>query len=293
MTNSTHNDLKKFLMKTLQESNNRQQHLYDLLEKLDYKKVNSITIQQMDAFLIKAVHDCLGTDDIHHDMVLMAFGLLKGFDYETMPSDTERRRNFLLKTDYLVRNTRSESSDFSAAGIDTQKRLIDSLRQTEPRWVSKVAKHLQKQKDIEKYVDEIDDYVEKNVKGKIISVNLPDPRFPKGSGMEYNIKLILREVVAIKKNTSWLGLKLGAAGILSIFVVVASTSIASYLSPDAQETTLSYIPIVPLSPMKDSQGLIDETRRGATNNRRVILTNEDEIVDQSLDAYWGMDKDSR
>lgn len=156
-----------------------------LFELLGYNNSAFITEPQLDELLFKAVRKCLGTD-IHADMLLMAFGLLPGYEYTNLAIG-DRRVRFLRKSRWLKVNRRSKIKDYDSANEDDQVDAWDSLRNTEKYWMGKIADEFIKHINLSdkngaiKYIKTLDSYLDEvqDASGKTIDyVPKTPPQLP-------------------------------------------------------------------------------------------------------------------
>lgn len=146
----------------------------DLFELLGHPDSCFITETQLDELLFKVVRKCFGTS-IYADMLLMAFGLLQGYEYKNL-SIGKRREKFLRKSNWLKVNRKRKIKDYDSMSPEDQESAWKSLRNVEKYWMGKIADELltqiePKNKDgINKYIQSLDNYVEKvkDDAGKII-----------------------------------------------------------------------------------------------------------------------------
>ena len=129
--------------------NERMASVRAVLGQLNYGKINSISIEQFDNFLIRAICQCFGLVR-SADIVLMAFGLLQGYGYNEINSIGVRRKKYLEESDYLPTHPRKQVS-YADANASQRKRLEDGLRKAEDSRIHKLAEFLSEQ-DIETYV---------------------------------------------------------------------------------------------------------------------------------------------
>lgn len=129
--------------------NERMASVRAVLGQLNYGKINSISIEQFDNFLIRAICQCFGLVR-SADIVLMAFGLLQGYGYDEINSIGVRRKKYLEESDYLPTHPRKQVS-YADADESQRKRLEDGLRKAEDSRIHKLAEFLSEQ-DIETYV---------------------------------------------------------------------------------------------------------------------------------------------
>lgn len=143
-----------------------------LLDELGYKKNTSISEVQFDAFLIKAATECFGVSP-KSDIVLMAFGLLKGYEY-SKTTISNRREKYLRESNYLRTNPRSKIKDFATATTDEQENEIENFRNGgEAHPIKLLAEFLIKQ-NITEYISDLDGYI---TKGKNPKAILPKPSY--------------------------------------------------------------------------------------------------------------------
>ena len=142
------------------------------MHELGYKKNTSISEVQFDAFLIKAATECFGVSP-KSDIVLMAFGLLKGYEY-SKTTISNRREKYLREGNYLRTNPRSKIKDFTTATTDEQENEIKNIRNGgEAHPIKLLAEFLIKQ-NITEYISDLDGYI---TKGKNPSAILPKPSY--------------------------------------------------------------------------------------------------------------------
>lgn len=111
-----------------------------LFEQLGYSDSAFITESQLDELLFMTVRKRLGTS-IHADMLLMAFGLLPGYEYENLTIG-KRREKFLRESNWLKINKRSKAEDYNSASEEELKSARDSLRNVERHWMEQIADEL-------------------------------------------------------------------------------------------------------------------------------------------------------
>ena len=176
----------------------------NILSILKCEKRKQMTQCGQDAFLIKAICECYKNDNYHRDIVLMSLGLLSGYSYKQIATIGERQEAFLLKTNYLMLNSRSKVKDFSAANKVECSRLKNTLSHVEEDWLNKLASYLVEIDDIENYVDDIDKKYDIKEKGILVTGIFPTPSYAKGEGTRYTIELILRELMDVKRHVYYL-----------------------------------------------------------------------------------------
>lgn len=101
--------------------------MVEVLDILGHKNATHLDVKKLDAFLIKAIDNKfdLGTTD-DSDILLMAFGLLRGYHYSELKSISERRAKYLQESDYL----HSEPIAYNNADPEMQKTYRDRLRES-------------------------------------------------------------------------------------------------------------------------------------------------------------------
>lgn len=122
---------------------------------LGFESNNSVTLFQMDSFLIKMIEEYFGKSK-DSDILLMAFGLLKGYEYWNI-SITERRRKYLNQSNYLESNPRSKVKSFTDATPKEQALAVDAIRTgPEAERIETLAIHLLSLRldDIKKTIDQ-------------------------------------------------------------------------------------------------------------------------------------------
>lgn len=159
--------------------NDRKDRTVVVLDKLDYKNNITTEVYEFDAFLIKAVTDKF-KNTYKFDIILMAFGLLDGYDYKKTSIGT-RREKYLIESDYLKTNSREKVKSYIDANEEDKERLKDNLRNgPEKTNIEALADFLinKKEEEIEEYMNNIDGYIDKicNDKNSVLySVKLPVP----------------------------------------------------------------------------------------------------------------------
>lgn len=150
----------------------------NILDILNYDK--KISAPKVDAFLIKAVYETFGESTTETEIVLMALGLLDGYDYRIEPKVMERRAEYLRKSEYISYNN---------ATAAVQKRYRDNLRKTaEDPKLLQLAEFLLSLKDnVGVFLEDIDNYMNSSSKA-----NLPLPNYVK-KGKSLN------EIVVVEK----------------------------------------------------------------------------------------------
>lgn len=170
------NTLSDSLKKIRDTRKDRIKYSEEVLKSLNYKKERKP--YEFDAFLIKAV-------DIHFkesqdaDIALMAFGLLQGYRYE-QTTVTERRYRYLKESDYFPDDLRRKIKPYNEATKEEKDALTGNIRKgRENTCIKWLADFLLDQSSIEKFIEEIDDYI-KTVDGKQFA-KLPEPSYLKNN----------------------------------------------------------------------------------------------------------------
>lgn len=147
---------------------------------------------EIEALLIHATREQFG-ESLDADMVLMALGLLKGFDNHRNRSEnrsgktlvTERRKMFLKMSSYVAdrhnhnneRRVRYYKSyeELEAAGENAIKAVVSALGSDDGDDIDEVAKHLYSKKSIiDEYLNEAKKYLIYDKNKKIIDTKLQD-----------------------------------------------------------------------------------------------------------------------
>lgn len=147
---------------------------------------------EIEALLIHATREQFG-ESLDADMVLMALGLLKGFDNHRNRSEnrsgktlvTERRKMFLKMSSYVAdrhnhnneRRVRYYKSyeELEAAGENAIKAVVSALGSDDGDDIDEVAKHLYSKKSIiDEYLNEAKKYLIYDKKGNIVDVKLQE-----------------------------------------------------------------------------------------------------------------------
>lgn len=152
-----------------------------ILKILNYPK--RLTVPQMDAFLIKAVYETFGDSTTEADIVLMALGLLDGYNYRSEPKIMERRAEYLRKSEYLSYNNAIEK---------TQKHYRDNLRKSEdPRLLQLAEFLLSLRNNVDSFLSDIDNYMD----GKS-RANLPTPSYIERKRLQDETIVVVRYLVS-------------------------------------------------------------------------------------------------
>ena len=105
----------------------------------------------------------LGTS-IYADMLLMAFGLLPGYEYENLTIG-KRREKFLRESNWLKVNKKSKIENYDSASKEELESVLKSLRNVERHWMKQIANEFTEQVKLkDKDGDEIKDTLEKYIK---------------------------------------------------------------------------------------------------------------------------------
>lgn len=105
----------------------------------------------------------LGTS-IYADMLLMAFGLLPGYEYENLIIG-KRREKFLRESNWLKVNKKSKIENYDSASKEELESVLKSLRNVERHWMKQIANEFTEQVKLkDKDGDEIKDTLEKYIK---------------------------------------------------------------------------------------------------------------------------------
>jgi len=181
MDENTENLVKK-LNKLRDARNDRMGYCDEILKLLNYEKERKP--YEFDAFLVKAV-DIRFKESQDADIILMAFGLLQGYEQTTV---TERRYEYLKESDYLPDDLRRKIKPYDEATKKEKDTLTGNLRKgrenTCIRWLADFLLD-QDNSSIGNFIDEIDDYIKETVDGKKI-VKLPEPSYLKNKRVVQN-----------------------------------------------------------------------------------------------------------
>lgn len=156
------------------------------------KLPNSVTDYEMEALLIHATREQFG-ESLDADMVLMALGLLKGFDNHRNPSEnrsgielvTVRRKMFLKMSSYVADRHNSNNKrrakhyesyeELEAAGKDAIDAVVSALGSDDAARIKKVAKKIySRRRSIAEYLKEANKYLIYDKKGNIVDVKLQE-----------------------------------------------------------------------------------------------------------------------
>lgn len=146
----------------------------DMLKQLGFE-TSKWTTNRIDAFLIKAVHEKFGTLNIETDIMLMALGLMDGYDHNCHVTKkiADRRAKYLRETDYLS----NESIPYDDANKNIKSTYQERLRKSEedPRFLLLAKSILSHKNNMEEYITETNDYIAKIGKNEIAI--LPTPSY--------------------------------------------------------------------------------------------------------------------
>lgn len=164
----------------------------------------------LDPFLIKATRlyfENKKGDLRKRDIVLLAFGLLKGYEYQKW-KHVDRQSNFLTNTDYLkLGKSLSDAEDFAIEYIPPK--TISALADKEQNYIEDLAEYLRTISNIVDYAKDIDDYIqyppEEYAPNKYSPVICPTTAYGKREKLvtrslviKYGVK-VLTELTDIKK----------------------------------------------------------------------------------------------
>lgn len=174
----------------IRSAGNYYDSLNTVREKLDLP--DSTTEYETEALLIHATREQFG-ESLDADMVLMALGLLKGFDNPRNPSEyrscseliTERRRMFLKMSSYVADRHNSNNKrrakhyesyeELEAAGKDAIDAVVSALGSDDAARIKKVAKKIySRRRSIAEYLKEANKYLIYDKKGNIVDVKLQE-----------------------------------------------------------------------------------------------------------------------
>lgn len=160
------------------------------LIKTDLGLYERVCDSEIEALLIFATRDCLA-ESLDADMVLSAFGFLKGFDNQHNPDGihnsnalvTERRRKFIRESSYVAdrhgpnnkrRKVHYQSyGELEAAGETAIDDVIGALGSEDGNLINRVAKKLYSYKrQISSYLEKSKKYLDTDEEGDIIGVKL-------------------------------------------------------------------------------------------------------------------------
>lgn len=136
-----------------QRKNSRKHCVNLVLERLGYAYSKSVSIEQFDAILIRAIDQHLGKS-IEADVLLMSFGLLQGYYYNNIKSIGARRVKYLTESNYLSADS-PEGGPYIDATDELKGKLEERLRRAEDRLTESLAMFLSEQK--------IEDYIKENI----------------------------------------------------------------------------------------------------------------------------------
>lgn len=195
----------------------RKQICCRLFEELYNKK---FSILQMDAFLIKVVHEIFGEFTADTDIVLMALGLMEGYDYNDEPKIGERRAKYLRESKHL-QHEKTPRDDISPNVTDTDK---DNLRKTEDvkfQYLAYYWDQMNKKVNIDEFMKESNDYIHKvDYKSKVYGVSILDLPIP---------GYIIRESYRKQKNFNRKGIENSLVDAIKISIFVFITSSLSFV----------------------------------------------------------------
>lgn len=271
---------------------------------LDALKVSNESREKMlascesfDYFIIEMILECFGKG-LDSDIILVASGLLSGYDYHRYPKLIARRAKFLEDSNYLqnfpiskkakkvTTSNDKEIIDYNDLSWEGKKTCYKNLQAEEDKRFTLLAIFLSKQ--------DIDDRISKiNNDKHSWRTGLPTPSYP----VPNYEKLIWLELK--KTNRTWHFPGLGGMvnkentqkailPLLCIGVFVASLFAAGNFASSSRQANSMHqnetIGKIPVSPFSYSGVNIDESRRKALIESRVTLTNDDEIANQSKEG---------
>lgn len=112
-----------------------------------------LSATEVNALFIKAAKEKFGAYEARRDIVLMALGLLKDYDYHKVETITERRDQYLRESNYL-------DGEYPYPDINNEKKKYQRRLETaEDKWLLELATFLNSQ-DIEEYLKDIDGYID-------------------------------------------------------------------------------------------------------------------------------------
>lgn len=146
-----------------------------VLHCLKYADDKSVSIPGLNAFLIRVTSERFGIS-ANRDIVLMAFGLLKGYHYEEINEIENRRDKYL--TDSNHQQTRARKKEPYVGASDKRKKALrGNLRKMEDGLIESLAYHIAKQaKNADENADE-EGGIEKYVKSRISPIAIPQPSY--------------------------------------------------------------------------------------------------------------------
>ena len=169
MTDNANGTLKSFqdTVKGLRKSNDFGALLDKIKDKLGLP--DDTCRIEIKALLIKAVTDCYGTT-LKADMVLVALGLLEGFDNRDENTNfpdggallTERRVKFLKESTYIPIKSNGKYESYEDAEKDktasaSEKTPLETIKDTlgssDGRYLEEVADRLFNKRDINRYLE--------------------------------------------------------------------------------------------------------------------------------------------
>ena len=151
--------------------NGRKDSAIEILDILGYKDYISVPLYQFDAFLVKTATE-LYENNYRFDILLMAFGLLDGYDYNNGIPIGVRREKYLIESNHIQNNLREKIKSYTDVDKKTQEQLKNNLRKgVEETSIKDLAyflyeKFLTGNEDIEKYLNTLNEYIEKVVDNK-------------------------------------------------------------------------------------------------------------------------------
>ena len=134
-----------------QAKNRRKNCANKVLERLGYIKSKSISIEQFDALLIRAINQSLGISR-DADVLLMAFGLMRDYHYGKIILIGDRRQKYLAESNYLETHPRKQIP-YANATKEQKEKLEDNLRKAEDVRIKSLARFLSDQ-DFPQYIDD-------------------------------------------------------------------------------------------------------------------------------------------
>lgn len=176
-----------------------------LLKELNYTQ--KLEIFQLDAFLIKAVHEAFGKSTTDADIMLMALGLMEGYDYNDEPKVGERRAKYLRESNHL----KNEEISYDEASPSNKDAYRDNLRKTEDAKFKLLTDYWGRMKNESKnettdLTYELNEYIDKIDGNQIVRLPLPGyairERYRTRKNSKYLLKKFSKKHIKIKVGSS-------------------------------------------------------------------------------------------
>lgn len=187
-------------LKKIRNSSDRYKLYYEVFDLLGYNMelgYKDFKQYKIEAFLIVSVIQVFQTYTNNTDILLIALGLMDGYDHEII-GITDRRIKYLRDSNYLKLQGKSP---YDEVNNDEQNDYIDQLRKAEDKLFPDLTSYLYSQgKNIEKLIIENNEYMKKV--GTEWIVALPTPYYIKSKRIKSSRNLEIIYTIDGKYNNS-------------------------------------------------------------------------------------------